>query len=549
MPLLLRASALLFWLPVLLLSRPVVAAPPPPRLTLFVVVDSLSAERLMRSAPRLTKGFGPLMQDGAYYPVISYQHAETVTGPGHTTLSTGAHPGHHGIVSNEIFDRDTKKLRRIFSDPEYPVLEAPKDKGDVSPRAIEAEALADRLKLATDGRAKVVALAGKARAAMPLAGKLGQAFWFSETNGKFVTGTWYAKELPAWVKAFNAKGLPDSHFGKKWELSAPASSYAGEDALPYESDAHGLGRTFPHPLTGGGDTPGPEFYTALSHSPVQGELLVELARSAMASEELGRDEVPDLLVIGMSWVDRIFHRYGPDSWETQDALLRLDAQLATLVAAAEKAAGGKDKLLVVLSADHGSSAIPEALTRAGVPTTRLHPDVLARAADEALKTEFGKSKGGGLVLGVEQNDLFLDIKALAERKLDATKARAVAARALSSRPDIAIAATREELLSTVTRNEEFRVLQRGFHPARSGDILFYATPNAVLTDEKDAANHGTPYHSDKDVPLILRGAGVRKGRIHTEGHPVDVAPTVAALMRIGSPGQADGRVLHEVLVP
>ena len=96
-------------------------------------------------------------------------------------------------------------------------------------------------------------------------------------------------------------------------------------------------RTFPHPLSGGAPAAGPPSYAALASSPGGNELLLQAAKAAIAAEGLGKDDVPDLLSVSFSATDLIYHRFGPYSWEMQDALLRLDKQIADLVAVAEKA--------------------------------------------------------------------------------------------------------------------------------------------------------------------------------------------------------------------
>jgi arylsulfatase A-like enzyme len=48
------------------------------------------------------------------------------------------------------------------------------------------------------------------------------------------------------------------------------------------------------------------------------------------------------------------------------------------------------------------------------------------------------------------------------------------------------------------------------------------------------------------VPVVLRGAGIRRGRYRDAASPADIAPTLAALAGLRLPS-ADGRVLREAL--
>ena len=255
----------------------------------------------------------------------------------------------------------------------------------MSPANLLAETFADRLRLSTQERGKAIALSGKARSAIPLAGRLGQAYWFDETVGKFVTGTWYTKELPGWLKAFNARNPAETWFSKTWEPLLPRTEYVGEDDRPYEGELYGLGRTFPHPLTGGLPAPGPQSYMAFAISPLSLDMLVQAAKAAIEGESLGKDEVPDLLAVSFSATDRVFHQYGPNSWEMQDTMYRLDKAVGDLVALAERAAGGRANLLVVLSADHGGAAVPEHWAASGMAAERVDPRVLSKGLTEALQ--------------------------------------------------------------------------------------------------------------------------------------------------------------------
>ncbi|MFZ5470510.1 MAG: alkaline phosphatase family protein [Myxococcota bacterium] len=516
----------------------------PPRLTVFIAVDAMGTDVLLRNRGRFKAGLSQLLTQGAFFPSTRYEYPETVTAAGHATLSTGAYPWRHGVVSNQYFNRASGKEERIFSDANHPVLEAPLSSDDVSPENLLAETLSDRLRLATQGRGKSVAISTKARAAIALAGKLGQAWWFHEGVGKFVTGTWYAKEFPAWVKGFNDKKLPDAYFSKEWTLAAPVKDYVGQDDRPFESDWYGLGRVFPHPLKGGLPGPGPQSYSALRSSPMMNDLLVQLSKVAIEHEGLGKDEVPDLLSVSFSAIDKVGHLYGPYSWEMQDALIRLDKSIAELLAAADKAAGGRANLLVVVSADHGGAAVPEEWTAAGLDGRRLHPDAVKKELNKELASRFGP---GDYVASIEEVDIYLSSKTLADKKLDAPLVRRAAAAFLARHGNIAYAVARDDLYGADTSPSYLRGMRLGFHPDRSGDVLFVTRPFHVLTEETTGTSHGTPYSYDAQVPLILAGKGVKPGLYRQEIAVVDVAPTVASILEIGCPASSEGTVRAEAL--
>lgn len=519
------------------------AAAKPPRLTLVISVDSLGTDVVQRSRGKFKSGLARLNNEGAAFPVMRYDVAECVTGAGHATLASGAWPSRHGVVGNKLFNRATGKLEPVFSDPSHPVLEAPLGNEDASPANLLADTLSDRVRAATMLRGKAIAISGKPRAAIAMAGRLGEAWWFHEQVGRFVTGTWYRKEFPTWVKAFNDKKLPDGFHAKKWELLGPAKDYLGDDERPFESDWYGLGKTFPHPLSGSLPTPGPQSYSALASSPMMYEVMVPFVKAAIDGEQLGKDDVPDLLSVSLSPLDRTYHLYGPTSWEMQDHLLRLDKAVGELIGYAERAAGGKGNLVVVLTGDHGGANIPEEWASQGLDAARVPPASLIKGVNEELEKRFGVQNA---VAAIEEVDVYLDAKALEGKKVDPAQVRRAAAAWLAKQPDLHLAVAKDDLWTTAG-NGALRALRNGFHPERSGDVLIVMKPFHVLESEAKGTSHGTPWSYDAEVPLYLFGRGVRPGQYAVVPQAIDVAPTVADLMELGAPAMSEGRPLAEAL--
>ena len=88
-------------------------------------------------------------------------------------------------------------------------------------------------------------------------------------------------------------------------------------------------------------------------------------------------------------------------------------------------------------------------------------------------------------------------------------------------------------------------LKNQFIAGRSGDVIGLPAP-FVLPDQTPA-NHYTGYAYDRQVPLMISGPGVRRGRYHQVIHIIDLVPTLSAALGTIHPALAEGRVLHEVL--
>ncbi|MBL8920619.1 MAG: alkaline phosphatase family protein [Myxococcaceae bacterium] len=520
----------------------VTALAKPPRLTVFISVDALGTDVLQRNRSRLKGGLARLIAEGAFVPSVRYEAAECVTAVGHATLATGAWPWRHGIVSNKVFNRATGKLEPMFVDPNHPILEAPLGNDDVSPDRLLAETLSDKLREATWMRGKSISIAGKARASIAMGGRLGEAWWFHEQLGRFVTGTWYEKAVPGWVQTFNDKKLADGWHAKKWELLAPQKDYLGDDDRPFESDWYGMTRVFPHPLSGALPSPGPQAWSALASSPMMNELTLEFVKAAIEGEQLGKDDVPDLLSIGFSAVDRTYHLYGPSSWEMQDMVLRLDKTLGELLGLLERTVG-RGNVVVLLTADHGGAAIPEEWAALGLEGKRVPPFQLQNAVNEALKAKTGLEK---TIVAIEETDVYVDWKGLADKKQDLATVRRAVAEQLRGLPEVAVAVSRDEL-DKPDQGGLVAPLRLGFHPNFSGDVLMMLKQYAVLESEPRGTSHGTAWWYDAEVPLFLWGRGVKAGISTARARAIDVAPTAAALMELGLPAQCEGHALSDVL--
>ena len=199
---------------------------------------------------------------------------------------------------------------------------------------------------------------------------------------------------------------------------------------------------------------------------------------------------------------------------------------------------------MVLSADHGGAALPEEWIAAGIAAIRVKPSLLRQGLAAELQTRYGAP----LLLGLVDQEVFLNTKAIAEKKLDPVQARRAAAEWLARQPGVAAAVTREEIESGLGCGGIPPALRRGHFPERSGDVTFVLKPFAVLGDEESGTGHGQPYAYDNQVPLVLFGKGVRPGLFRLQAHASDVAPTTALLMEMGAPASAEGEPRAESII-
>ena len=73
----------------------------------------------------------------------------------------------------------------------------------------------------------------------------------------------------------------------------------GPDDAPGEQVEDGLPVTFPKRMDGGKPEFSTAFYNAFDHDPRDNDWVAEMAERVIETEQLGQDDIPDLLCIGL----------------------------------------------------------------------------------------------------------------------------------------------------------------------------------------------------------------------------------------------------------
>lgn len=204
---------------------------PPVRLVLQITVDQLRGDLIDRYSHHLGDGgFQWLRDTGVDYADAHHRHANTETIVGHTTLATGTDPAIHGMVANLWFDRIGGTQFYNVQDPEFPLVGAegvdaeaeidPTQRAATtdgrSPRNILTSTISDEIALHFGPEAKVFGVSIKDRGAISMAGHAGTAYWFSKSEGRFVTSTFYRETYPDWIADWQAQGRVASYAGTAW---------------------------------------------------------------------------------------------------------------------------------------------------------------------------------------------------------------------------------------------------------------------------------------------------------------------------------------------
>lgn len=518
-----------------------------PRLVLFLVVDQFNYDYLSRFQDKFgAGGFRFLMDRGANFSNCRYPQATTVTAVGHSIISSGALPWSTGVIGNEWYDRRREKEVAAVSDDSVQMVGA--NGTGASCRALLGTTIGDEMKLATNGRSKVIACSLKDRGALFLAGRLGNnAFWWDDRSGNFVSSSQFGTTLPGWVKLFNDRHYPDSYFGKPWQRLLPENLYTAstKDDYTYERSLPGDGRQFPHVITGGASAPNEQFFATFSMTPFANQMLADFAKEAIEKENLGQHADPDMLSISFSSTDYLGHAYGPYSQEVQDMFLRLDQTLASLFQYIDQRVG-LDKTLIVMTGDHGVMPIPEFLKERGLDSGRIDPKAFKTLLDGALDQ---KLVADDWISSFTPPNVYLNLNTIDKQKYRQPDVEQLAAKlARSAITGIGEVYTAAQLFGNTTPSgPHVEGVKKNYYWGRSGELVVIPKSGFIYSGESNGTSHGSPYSYDAQVPLLISGPTIRSGRYGETCSPADIAPTVAAVLSISAPSQSEGRVLSEAM--
>lgn len=531
------------------------ADPPQPRLVVILVIDQFRADYLERFRPDFLPprqsdgrpgGFLFLEQQAASHSRCFYDHWPTHTAVGHTAIGTGALPYVHGIVNNYWIHRRSGKKIDVAKDPDYTVVGARSDHHGSSPFRLMAPTLGDALKLHTRNRARVFGVAIKDRAAILTTGRMAdRAVWFDTDTGHWVTSSYYepAGHLPEYVAEYNRQKWADKLFGTVWKPTLPQEAF--QRSRPFQQEGvyatwKNVGPSFPHRIDGGADKPGPSYYEALTFTPQAMEATFDLARKTIHHEGLGQDETPDLMVISLSTNDKAGHAWGPYSPEVQDITAHTDRKLAAFIDFLESELG-LDKVLLVVTSDHGCAPLPEYALSQKLEAGRIDLQQIDDTVNAAIAAEFGPKN---YVRGFYDPQMFLDLEGLDDQQ--ALRAKDLAAAALEELPGVQQVFVTEHLRAGRYDSTPLgRRVATGYYPVRFGDLILATQPNWVVSfNDPLGTQHGSGWTYDTQVPLIMLGPGIPAGRYRQTCTPRDLVPTLAELLRIRPPAGADGELLE-----
>ena len=485
-----------------------------PKLVVGVVVDQMRWDYLSRYYDQFGQdGFRRLIDQGYSCNNCLINYLPTVTSIGHTSVYTGATPAFHGICGNSFYLNGRKMY--CTGDDSVQTVGSATDKGRMSPRNLLATTIGDQLRLHTDFRSKVIGVSYKDRAAILPAGRSANAAYWLDTKASpvcFVSSTYYMQQLPQWVKDFNAQLGKDKAVQK-----------AGKN---------------------------------IGFSPLCGTVTTDMAIAALQHEQMGKGESTDMLCVSYSQTDVIGHEWGTRGDNADAAYLELDRDVARLLEALDRQVG-RGNYLFFLTADHGG-AHNWKFMREHKMNGGPWMDVQGRKDIEAAVARRYGRELKPVVADVIDYRVFLDRQSIASQGLDCKEVKRAIVDYLNGASEagedetnrhVCFAVAFDELMTSSLPPVLRDRMLLGYHPRRSGDIIFVVEPGYYdygPWSSPTGTTHGEWNPYDAHIPLLFYGWKIGHGATSREVHITDIAATVCQLLHIQQPSACVGEAILEI---
>lgn len=516
-----------------------------PKLIITMVVDQMRYDYIHRYWDKYGEdGIRKLVGSGTFCKNASYNYLINETAVGHSTIATGALPSNHGIISNNWYNNLRDEVIYCVGDEKVNTVGGRYESGRFSPQHLLASTIGDEIHLASNFRSKVIGLALDNSAAILSAGHSADyAFWYDNETGNWISSSYYADSLPSWVNEFNEKMIPESYLTRSWETLLPLAEYteSGSDTSIFEVGLKGRS-VFPYELDELSRLKRKQRdYSLLKYTPFGNVLTRDFATAIVMNEELGQDEYTDYLAIGFSANEYIGKYFGSNSVEIQDAMLRLDQEIAHFLDFLDQYVGTSNTL-IILTSDHGLAYSPSYLSANKIPSGDFNPYSSLSLLGSYLNAIYGK---GDWVRYYYGQQIYLNHELIETAGISFQEIQEYAAQFLIQFEGVSNAVTSYTLQTSDFSEGIFHKMQNGYHQKRSGDVIINLAPG--WTEKINGDSYHSSYLGDNHVPLIWYGWKIKRSTLTRPVKMIDIAPTISYFLDIARPNVSTGEIILELV--
>ncbi len=517
-----------------------------PKLIVEIIVSQMRYDYIHRYWDKFGEGgFKLLVNEGAFCKNARYNYLLTQSYPGLATISTGANPMVHGVISNKWYSTSNGDAIDAVADDKMSTVGGSYLSGKFSPKNIITSTFGDELNL-YDPLSKVVGISLDAGSAILTTGHNPTgAFWFDIEKGNWVSSSFYMSNLPSWADTFNTKKIANLYAEREWNASKPINTYDEADTNKVKVPEAKKKLIDKLKLMWDGVIlkKSPTLnYTSLLESPYGNLFTKDFAIASIVGENLGADDYTDFLAITFSANRNIGLKYGPHSIEVEDTYLKLDKELAHFLDFLSSTIG-RENVLVVLTSDQGIASTPAYLEKSKIPGGYFDPNKAMALLGSYVKAIYGQ---GNWITAYYEKQIYLNHRLIEDSNMKLAEVQQKIANFMLEFSGVANAITGTTLQSSNFTTGIFEKFQNSYNQRRSGDIILNFEPGWVESNG-GVTSGNSAYSYDVHVPLVWYGWKIKHRSILSPVNMTDISPTLSTLISITWPNGATGNPIRELI--
>ena len=489
-----------------------------PRVVVNILVDQLRSDYLNAFMPLYgQEGFVRLLHEGRVYTQAEYPHYRPDRASASATIATGTSPCDHGVVGLRWMDRQT--LRPVFcvDNKQYAGILT----DDCSaPTFLAVSTLGDELKVASEGRSIVYAIAPYRDAAILSAGHAADgALWIDDHTGNWCTTSYYGAGIPSWAMlADSQQPLADRLKSTVWK---PSNELVGKFSYFLSG---GMQKPFAHKFNKGDSR-----YATFKTSGLVNEEVTRMAQQCLNGTLMGADGITDYLAVTY-YAGNLEHRTANQApMELQDTYVRLDKALARLIETVERKVGAGNALFVLTSTGYTDEENGD-LSKYRIPSGTFDVERAAALLNMYLVAVYGQGNYIEATLGTQ---LYLNHRLIEEKQKNLGEVLERTQDFLLQLAGVKDVYTSSRLMQGAWTPGISRI-RSGYCARYSGDVLIEVLPGWHFVNQTARENQ-LVRDSYVAFPIIFFGTGCETEQVSLPVTTDRIAPTVSKAVRIRAP--------------
>ena len=271
----------------------------------------------------------------------------------------------------------------------------------------------------------------------------------------------------------------------------------------------------------------------------------DFAITLMMKKYLGKDDFTDVMMINFAATKYIGKLFGLQSVEIEDAYIKLDKDIAHLIAAVEDYVG-KDNVIFFLTSDRGACNNSKWMNDINIKTGLFNPTKANVLLNTYLKAVYGAANW---IDGFYNNELYFNHSEIDKQQKSLQDMQDKSVDILSGMTGISTVISTSQIKNGSFNSGILEKAKNSFFPGRSGDIFIILDYGWKFNNmQNNLSDCCAPFNDNTNVPLIFYGKNITKKTIYDRISMDDIAVTLSFMLGIPLPSKSTGNPIQKILI-